>query len=231
MFARQKMAVKLSLLFCVSLSSFSLFGSNITLDKQVKKIISSDDKQKQCSIKIYGTDQMQYKDAIGSQGQKLSKVVVPHFCETFTFDFAYDGKLPASIMGHNIIVTKKSDRADVLNDAMSQGRIKGFIPAASNKKVLAASLHTLGGGASDKKKEEVVLQTKKFNGTDEYILFCSFTGHCTMMTAKLVFEAKPVQKKVKLKEAKKEKVKTQVGKVKVVKKSVVLKNKKPKVKV
>ncbi len=123
-----------------------------------------------CEKIINGTDMMKFDTKI---------INVIDSCSLFKIVLKHTGKLPKNVMGHNIVILKKSDLDKVISKIkMSHGIENGFLPELNE--VLFKS-HIVGGG------EETTLEinTKKLIKGEDYTFFCSFPGHFMIMQGKV----------------------------------------------
>ncbi|WP_408598483.1 azurin [Pseudomonas sp. PLMAX] len=127
----------------------------------------------ECQITISSSDQMTYD-------QKT--IAIPKSCEKFEVTLSHSGKLPKLVMGHNLVIVKKSDLEFVANDAMAAGPDSGYLKA-SDSRVLA---HTplIGGGEQGK----AILDVKKLNISEDYVFFCTFPGHRAIMQGEILIK-------------------------------------------
>ena len=75
-----------------------------------------------CSIKITGSDMMQYD---------LQEINISSKCNSFEITLDHGGKLPVSAMGHNIVITEESHFmpvAQLIN--MDNGIENGYLPVS-----------------------------------------------------------------------------------------------------
>ncbi|MFD0737858.1 azurin [Lysobacter koreensis] len=124
-----------------------------------------------CTIKLKGNDAMQFD---------LKTATVSAACPTITIELAHTGKLPANVMGHNIVVSATGDVSAVAAAGMKAGAAAAYVPKA-DVRVLAATA-VIGGGA----KTSTKLPGKKLKAGGDYSFFCSFPGHAGIMKGKLV---------------------------------------------
>ncbi|QKZ04409.1 MULTISPECIES: azurin [Pseudomonas] len=126
----------------------------------------------QCSVTIHGTDQMTYD---------LKTIAVPASCKQFQVTLEHPGTLPKNVMGHNWVLSKKDDLKGVTDDGSKAGESNDYVQPG-DARVLA---HTklIGGG----EKATVTLDTKKLKKGDDYVFFCSYPFHATMMKGTLTF--------------------------------------------
>jgi azurin len=119
-----------------------------------------------CSTTIQGDDAMQFD--VGS-------ITVPSSCSEFTINLRHVGKLPVAAMGHNVVISRASDRQPIAADGMTAG-VEGDYVKDGDDRVIA---HTelIGGG----QETSVTFQVSKLQGEGPFEFFCSFPGHWTVM--------------------------------------------------
>lgn len=123
-----------------------------------------------CVIDLKADDQMKFDQ---------SEVTVAASCKTLQIKLAHTGKLPATAMGHNVVIALTADIQPIAMDGQKAGATANYV-AADDKRVIA---HTaiIGGGAAT---------TASFTGSalkagTDYSFFCSFPGHWAIMKGKL----------------------------------------------
>ena len=127
---------------------------------------------KTCKVEIESNDQMQY-------GKNEIKIAAD--CTQVSLTLKHTGKMPATAMGHNWVLTATKDYRPV---AIAGGRA----PAADSHlpkddaRVLAFT-KLIGGGEST----TITFPTSKLTKGGDYTFFCSFPGHWGVMKGKLVF--------------------------------------------
>ena len=91
------------------------------------------------------------------------------------------GKMPVSVMGHNLVITKTDDFKAVAKAGGKTTAADNYVPK-DDARVLA---HTklIGGGESD----TITIPMDKFEKGGDYTFFCSFPGHWSVMKGKLIF--------------------------------------------
>lgn len=126
-----------------------------------------------CVIDLAADDAMKFDRA---------EVVVSASCASITINLAHVGKLPATAMGHNVVISATSDLQAIGTAGMSAGAAAHYVPVG-DARVLA---HTpvIGGGATT---------SATFAGTalkagGDYSFFCSFPGHWAIMKGKLIVQ-------------------------------------------
>ena len=124
-----------------------------------------------CAIKLKGNDAMQFD---------LKTATVSASCPTITIELVHTGKLPANVMGHNVVVSATGDVSAIAAAGMKAGAAGAYVPKA-DARVLAAT-PVIGGGA----KASAKLSGKKLTAGGDYSYFCSFPGHSAIMKGKLV---------------------------------------------
>ncbi|MFG0409816.1 azurin [Pseudomonas sp. FYR_11] len=126
----------------------------------------------QCSVTIHGTDQMTYD---------LKTIHVPASCKQFTVTLKHPGNLPRNVMGHNWVLTRKDDLKGVADDGAKAGEGNDYIQPG-DARVLA---HTKLIGGNE--QASVTLDTKALKPGDDYVYFCSYPFHATVMKGTLTF--------------------------------------------
>jgi len=118
-----------------------------------------------CTVSLKGNDAMQFD---------LKEATVSASCATVT------GKLPATAMGHNVVVSTTADMAGVNRDAIRAGVANNYVPAKDARVIAHTTL--IGGG----QKTQVRFPGNKLTAGGDYSFYCSFPGHSAMMKGKLV---------------------------------------------
>lgn len=125
-----------------------------------------------CAVNVDSTDQMTFT-------QKEIKVAGD--CTQVKLTLRHTGKLAATAMGHNWVLTTTADYQPVAMAGMRMKLADSYVPKG-DARVLA---HTavIGGGQST----SVTFATSKLKKGGDYTFFCSFPGHFAMMKGKLIF--------------------------------------------
>ena len=124
-----------------------------------------------CTVSLKGDDAMKFD---------LKEATVSASCATITIELAHTGKLPATAMGHNVVIAKTADMAGVARDAIKAGAAKSYVPDGDARVV--AHTKIIGGG----EKTKITFPGKALTAGGDYSFFCSFPGHSTLMKGKLV---------------------------------------------
>ena len=96
-------------------------------------------------------------------------------CKEFTVNLKHVGKLPKAVMGHNLVISKESDKAAVLEDGSKAGLPSQYVKA--NDARVIAYTKIIGGG----EKASTKFAVSKLNAKDAFTFYCSFPGHAMMM--------------------------------------------------
>lgn len=124
-----------------------------------------------CTVSLKGDDAMKFD---------LKEATVSASCATITLELSHTGKLPATAMGHNVVVSKTADLAGVARDGMKAGAAGAYVQASDARVIAHTSL--IGGG----QKTKITFPGKKLTAGGDYSFFCSFPGHSTLMKGRLV---------------------------------------------
>ncbi|MEN4829206.1 azurin [Pseudomonas sp. P39-UII1] len=124
----------------------------------------------QCSVTIHGTDQMTYD---------LKTITVPASCEHFTVNLKHPGTLPKNVMGHNWVLTRKDDLKAVADDGAKAGQSNDYVQPGDARVIAHTKL--IGGN----EEASVTFDTKALKQGDDYVFFCSYPFHATVMKGTL----------------------------------------------
>ncbi len=115
-----------------------------------------------CEITVDATDVMTFS---------TKSIDVSKTCKDFTINLKHIGKLPKNIMGHNLVISKESDKPAVLEDGSKAGLTNEYVKA--NDARVVAYTKIIGGGETASTKFAV----NKLNTKDGFAFYCSFPGH------------------------------------------------------
>lgn len=118
-----------------------------------------------CSANIESNDAMRYN---------LSNIDVSKSCSEFTITLMHVGKLPKTVMGHNIVVARTADVAAIAADGIKAGLASNYIKAGDARVIAHSDM--VGGGENVSIKLPVAEMT-----SGPYSFFCSFPGHSALM--------------------------------------------------
>lgn len=79
--------------------------------------------------------------------------------------------MPKTIMGHNLVISKEADQAEVLQDGNKAGIAADYVKPKDARVVAFTKI--IGGGETASTKFAVA----KLNTTDKFTFYCSFPGH------------------------------------------------------
>lgn len=125
-----------------------------------------------CAVSLDSTDQMRFSS---------TEIKVAGDCSQVKLTLRHTGKLAATAMGHNWVLTRTADYQPVAMAGMRMTLADSYLPK-KDPRVLA---HTavIGGGQST----SVTFSTASLRKGGDYTFFCSFPGHFAMMKGTLVF--------------------------------------------
>ena len=127
-----------------------------------------------CPLSISATDLMRFEQ------QTLQ---VDRQCTEVEVTLHHTGKLPASAMGHDWVLTKTADVASVANAGMNAGLANNFQKPGDPR--IVAATKVIGGGES----ATVRFSTAQLESGASYSYFCSAPGHFSIMKGRFVFNA------------------------------------------
>ena len=119
-----------------------------------------------CATEIEGNDAMQYN---------VSSIVVPASCTDFKITLKHTGTMPATAMGHDVVITKTSDMKAVDVDGMAAGATDGYVKPDDSRVI--AHTKVIGGGETT----SMSFPVSKIKDGGPYEFFCSFPGHSVLM--------------------------------------------------
>lgn len=124
----------------------------------------------ECAATITSDDAMKFDP---------KEISVPASCKQFSITLKHVGKMPAMAMGHNVVVSKTSDKDGVLADG-ANAKIENNFVKPNDERVIA---HTklIGGGEED----TLTFDVSKLAAGEAYEYYCSFPGHYAMMNGKI----------------------------------------------
>lgn len=125
-----------------------------------------------CAVSIDSNDQMKF-----SQPQ----IKVAADCTEVSLTLRHTGKMAATTMGHNWVLTSTADYQPVAMAGIRASLADSYLPK-NDARVLAAT-KIIGGGQST----TIRFSTAKLRKGGDYTFFCSFPGHFALMKGKFVF--------------------------------------------
>ncbi|MBU8975767.1 azurin [Lysobacter sp. MMG2] len=124
-----------------------------------------------CTIVLKGDDAMKFDQ---------KQITVSASCPTITIQLTHTGKLPASAMGHNVVIAATKDVDAIGRDGIKAGLPNNYVNKADTRVI--AHTKVIGGG----EKATATFPGKKLTAGGDYTFFCSFPGHSMLMKGKLV---------------------------------------------
>jgi len=112
-----------------------------------------------------------------------TQITVNKSCGNVTINLKHSGKLAASVMGHNWVLTKESDANDVAAKGLAAGLANNYVPAGDAR--VLASTKIIGGGEST----SISFSTDALTPGGKYIYVCTFPGHSFVMRGTLTVGA------------------------------------------
>jgi azurin len=125
-----------------------------------------------CKVDITGTDGMQYDK---------KEMSVAATCTEVEVTLKHSGKLPASAMGHNWVLSKTADMSAIAGDGMGAGLPSDYVKKGDARVI--AHTKVIGGGQST----SVKFPTSALKKGEAYSFFCTFPGHSSIMKGAFKF--------------------------------------------
>ena len=112
-----------------------------------------------------------------------TQLAVEKSCGNVTLNLKHTGKLAASVMGHNWVLTKDSDANDVAAKGLAAGLGNNYVPAGDPRVIVATKI--IGGGQAT----SISFSTDSLIAGGKYLYVCTFPGHSFVMRGTLIVEA------------------------------------------
>ncbi|RJX68941.1 azurin [Vibrio sinensis] len=125
-----------------------------------------------CDVTIEANDMMQFS---------TNEIKVPATCKEVSITLNHTGKLAATSMGHNVVITDTANVQGVATDGMSAGIDNNYVKVGDERVYGASKI--IGGGEST----TVTFSTEGLTPGGDYSFFCSFPGHWAIMKGKFEF--------------------------------------------
>ena len=126
----------------------------------------------ECTQTIEGNDLLQFN---------LAEVRVSAACEQVTIDLVHVGMLPATVMGHNWVLTTTADYMPVASAGQAAGPPE-YLPTGDPRVIAATDI--IGGGEDT----SVTFDISELEPGGDFTFFCSFPGHYVLMNGKFIIE-------------------------------------------
>ena len=129
-------------------------------------IVFADGHEDGCILEIAAGDTLKFDK---------TELQISSSCEKVTVTFTHTGKLPATVMGHNWVLSKTADVKLIASDGLTAGASSGYIKAGDERVIAATNI--IGGGQTT----AVSFGAGQLSSAESYTFFCSFAGHSFMM--------------------------------------------------
>ncbi len=120
----------------------------------------------ECKVTVDSTDQMSFN---------TKEITIDKSCKQFTVELTHSGNLPKNVMGHNWVLTSAANMQPVASDGMAAGVDKNYLKEGDDR--IIAHTKLIGAG----EKDSVTFDVSKLTAGTDYMFFCSFPGHISMM--------------------------------------------------
>ncbi|MBV4454096.1 MULTISPECIES: azurin [Pseudomonas] len=120
----------------------------------------------ECKVTVDSTDQMSFN---------TKAIEIDKSCKQFTVELTHSGNLPKNVMGHNWVLTSAANMQPVATDGMAAGIDKDYLKPSDDR--IIAHTKIIGAG----EKDSVTFDVSKLTAGTDYMFFCSFPGHISMM--------------------------------------------------
>ncbi|AZE87287.1 azurin [Pseudomonas orientalis] len=120
----------------------------------------------ECKVTVDSTDQMSFN---------TKAIEIDKSCKQFTVELTHSGNLPKNVMGHNWVLTSAANMQPVASDGMAAGVDKNYLKEGDDRVIAHTKL--IGAG----EKDSVTFDVSKLTAGTDYMFFCSFPGHISMM--------------------------------------------------
>ena len=114
-------------------------------------------------------------DATANMAYTTKDISVSKSCKEVTLTLKNTGTFAKAVMGHNLVISKKSDMQAVIDDGGVAGLAKNYVKDSDVRVV--AHTPVIGGGET----ATIKFKTDKLDPKETYAFFCSFPGHAMVM--------------------------------------------------
>jgi azurin len=105
-------------------------------------------------------------------------------CSAVELTLKHVGRQEAHVLGHDWVLAKSSDVAALVNAGIAAGFEHGYVPPG-DRRVIAATKIVGGGEAAT-----ISFSTAGLEPGGDYVFFCSYPGHTSMMRGRFQFGSK-----------------------------------------
>lgn len=114
-------------------------------------------------------------DATASMAFSTKDISVSKSCKEVTLTLKNTGTFAKAVMGHNLVIAKKTDMQAVIDDGGVAGLAKNYVK--DNDARVIAHTPVIGGGETT----TIKFKLDKLDAKEVYAFFCSFPGHAMVM--------------------------------------------------
>jgi azurin len=126
----------------------------------------------ECTQTIEGNDLLQFN---------MPEMRVSSSCAEVTVVLKHVGSLPATVMGHNWVLTTTADYVPVVTAGQAAGAPE-YMPTGDARVIASTAL--IGGG----EESSVTFDISGLTAGDDFTYFCTFPGHYVLMNGKFIIE-------------------------------------------
>lgn len=130
-----------------------------------------------CSVAIHSDDRIHWD---------VPEIKVDQACQEFSITLIHDGHLDKSVMGHDVVLTKASDKDEIVKQLI----FKKDDDYLSDDPLIIAHTKMVGGG----QMTTLSLEVSKLHPGEVYSYFCSYPEHAGLMMGTLTLVGdKPIE--------------------------------------
>ena len=111
------------------------------------------------------------------------ELTVEKSCGNITVNLKHTGKLAASVMGHNWVLTAEADANDVASKGLAAGLANNYVPVGDSRVIAGTKI--IGGGEAT----SISFSTDSLTPDGKYLYVCTFPGHSFVMRGTLIVGA------------------------------------------
>lgn len=119
-----------------------------------------------CSVVVETGDQMKFN---------MNEIKVKKSCEAFKVTLKHTGSMPATSMGHNLVIAKADDASAIASEGTGAGPDGGYLNA--DNPAIVAHTDLVGGG----QESSLAFKTSQLDPNASYKFFCTFPAHFASM--------------------------------------------------
>ena len=124
-----------------------------------------------CSANLTGNDALHFS---------ATTITVPSTCKKFTVTLKNTGTMARDVMGHNVVIAKSSDEAEIVENGANAGIANNYVKP--NDASVIAYTKLIGGGET----ASTTFNVSQLKAGVSYNFFCTSPGHSSLMTGKVI---------------------------------------------